>query len=467
MSLKEKVIRFRKEIFASIRGTDYDFTSGSIGKAVFLLSIPMILEMVMESVFVIVDIFFVSKLGADAVSVVGLTESMMSIVFAIAIGLSTSTTALISRRIGEKNSEGANNTALQAILLTVLVSLFISIIGIAFDDKLLRLMGASDEVTKAAGNYTALMFGGNTFLMLLFVINAVFRSAGDAAISMRVLWIANGINILLDPCLIFGLGVFPELGVSGAAVATNIGRGIAVAYQLYLLFAGSRRIKIGKENVFVNPAIIKKLIKLSLGGVGQNLITTSGWIILVRIIATFGSVAVAGYTIAIRILIFSILPAQGISNAAATLTGQNLGANKPARAEKSIWITVSINMIFLSSIAILLISFPENWIKIFIKDALVIEKGAVGLKYISIALFAYSIGMVLVQAFNGSGKTHIPTILNFICFWVIEIPIAYFLALKTDFGERGVYIAIIVGDASLAIIGLLLFLRGSWKLSKI
>jgi len=467
MTLFKKLSSLKRDMFEAISGSEKDFTTGSIGKAIFLLSVPMVLEMVMESVFAIVDIFFVSKLGADAVSAVGITESLMTIVYALGIGLSTGTAALISRRIGEKRPEEAGLIAANSIIIAFIVSGFITIIGIFFSNDLLLLMGADEDVIKIGGGFTKIMLTTNFVVMLLFVINSVFRNSGDAALSMRVLWIANGINIVLDPCFIFGWGPFPELGVTGAAVSTSIGRGFAVCYQLYLLFKGNLRIKITLKSFKIKADLMFTIIKLSLGGVFQYIVATSSWIILVRIIASFGSVVVAGYTIAIRILIFALLPSWGLSNAAATLTGQNLGAKQPERAEKSVWIASIINLIFLSIVAVLLISFSEKWISLFISDIEVIKNGANGLKYISFSLFAYSIGMVMIQTFNGSGKTQIPTLINIFCFWIIEIPLAYFLATKTELGEKGVYLAIIAGDLALTIIGVFLFKQGKWKLSKI
>lgn len=455
------------DIKEAVSGTERDFTNGSIGRAIFILSIPMIIEMVMESVFAIVDIFFVSKLGAEAVTAVGITETILSIIYALSFGLSIGTVALVSRRIGEKKNREASTVAINSIFLAIFISMIIGGFTFIHSEKLLILMGAEQSVIEIGGGYARIMFGTNIVIMLLFVINAIFRSAGDAAVAMRVLWIANGINIILDPILILGWGPFPKLGVEGAAIATVVGRGIGVLYQILILFRGTSRIKIKKYNFIIKPYLLWKITKLSIGGVFQNLIVTVSWIFLVRVIASFGSVVVAGYTIAIRILIFTILPSHGMSNAAATLTGQNLGANQPARAEKTIKITALINLIFLSFIALFLISFSEFWISLFIDDENVIINGAKGLKYISLSLFAYSIGMIIIQAFNGSGKTEIPIVINIICFWLIQIPVAYFLGLKTSCNEIGVYIAIVAGDFMVTLIGLILFLQGKWKLAKV
>jgi putative MATE family efflux protein len=458
-----KVARIWKAVVEAIAGTEQDFTTGKLSKAIFLLAIPMILEMIMESVFAVVDIFFVSKLGAGAVATVGITESLMTIVYSLAAGLSVATTALVSRRIGEKNPEGASVAAVQAIFAGISVSLVISIPGILFAPDILKLMGASIEIVRSYSTYTSIMLGANVIIMLLFIINAVFRSAGDAAISMRVLWLANMINIVLDPCLIFGWGPFPELGVTGAAVATNIGRGLAIVYQFYLLFRGKKRVKIKRRHLNADFGVMKKLIQLSLGGVGQSLIATSSWIGMVRIISVFGDQVMAGYTIAIRIVLFSILPSWGLANAGATLVGQNLGAKKPQRAERTIWQTGFINMAFMGAIALFLILFPGFFIRLFIDDAIVIASGTVCLRILGYGYVSYALGMVMVQAFNGAGDTTTPTIINLFCFWLFEIPLAYGLALPYGLEEKGVYIAILAAESAMTLAAVLIFRRGRWK----
>jgi putative MATE family efflux protein len=458
---------FRKYVIEAIAGSDRDFTKTSISKAIFLLSVPMILEMVMESVFAVVDIFFVSRLGADAVAMVGVTESLMTIVYSIGIGLSTGTMALIARRIGEGNSEQANQVTFHAILLGIVVSMFIAIPGILWSEEILLLMGVKEKVAADSAAYTGIMLGSNVVIMLLFIINAAFRSAGDAAVSMRVLWMANILNILLDPCLIFGLGPFPELGLKGAAIATAIGRGLAVSYQFYLLFAGRKRISLSHIGLKLDLSIIRRLFKLSAGGIGQSLIATSSWIILVRIIAEFGSIVLAGYTIAIRIILFVLLPAFGLSNAAGTLVGQNLGARQPKQAEQSVWKTGMINMIIMGTIAVLFISTPTSFVGLFTDNSMVLKAGAICLRYISYGFLFYALGMVLVQAFNGAGDTMTPTRINLVCFWLLEIPLAYLLALSFNLGEQGVYFAIVVSESMTAIIGLFIFLKGKWKLAKV
>lgn len=463
----KKTSRLWKDILEAVTGTKQDFTSINLGRAILLLSIPMVLEMIMESIFAIVDIFFVSKIGPDAVAAVGITESMLYIIYSIGAGLSMATTAVISRRIGEKNREGAAVATIQAIAAAIAVSLLIAIPGILLAPTLLKLMGASPAVIKTGHMYTTIMLGGNSVIMLLFIINAVFRSAGDAAISMRVLWLANILNIILDPCLIFGLGPFPQLGVTGAAIATNIGRGIAVLYQFLLLSRGKGRVGIKRNHIKLNFRVMKRLLRISLGGIGQSIIATSSWIGMVRIIAVFGSEVLAGYTIALRIIIFSLLPSWGLSNAAATLVGQNLGAKRPERAERAVWITGFINMGLLGVFAVFFILFPGFFIRLFIGEPNVVASGALCLRIISYGFLFYAFGMVMVQAFNGAGDTATPTKINFFCFWLLEIPLAWFLALPSGMEEKGVYAAIVVAETIMTVVGIILFRRGQWKARKV
>jgi putative MATE family efflux protein len=423
----------------------------------------MVLEMTMESVFAVVDIYFVSRLGADAVATVGITESMVTIIYAISMGFSLATTAMVSRRIGEKKPREAAEAAFQSIVTGLLIAAAIAIPGGLYATQLLRLMGAHDDICRTMSGYTTVMLAGNGVIMLLFIINAVFRSAGDAAISMRVLWIANILNLVLDPMLIFGIGPFPELGITGAAVATNIGRGLAVLYQLYLLFSGTTRVKLTTRDIRIHIPTIAELVRLALGGVGQQIIATSSWIGLMRIVSVFGSTVVAGYTIAIRVLIFALLPCWGISNAAATLVGQNLGARKPDRAEKSVWVTSKANMVTMGIISIALIAFPRTFIQPFIDDRLVIASGAVALRIMSLGFVAYGLGMVLVQALNGAGDTATPTKINLCCFWLLEIPLAYLLAIKMNVGETGVFYSIIIAETAMTLAALAAFKRGRWK----
>ena len=467
ISLKKRASEFFNNIREAVSGTEQDFTEGKLSRAIILLSIPAILEMVMESVFVIADIFFVSKLGADAVATVGLTESMITIIYAIAIGLGTATTSIVSRRIGEKNPDSASVAAFQAILTGLIVSLLIAIPGAIFAENLLGMMGASKNIIDNMSGYTRIMLGGNVVIMMLFIINAIFRSAGDAAVAMKVLWIGNIINIILDPCLIFGLGPFPHMGVTGAALATNIGRGTAVIVQFYLLFFGKKRIQLSFSHLKVDFKIMMKLLKLSVGSIGQNLISTSSWIALVRIISIFGSEVVAGYTIAIRIIGFTILPSWGLSNASSTLVGQNLGAKKPERAEKAVWITSWVNMILLGAIGLVLVLFPEPFIRLFINNENVIKSGVTGLRIISIGFIAYGLGMVLVNSFNGAGDTSTPLKINIFAFWLIEIPLAWVLAIKLGFEEEGVFVAIVIAESIMTLTAWLVFRRGKWKIKAV
>jgi putative MATE family efflux protein len=462
-----KLKEFYRNVVESVSGTEQDFTEGKLSRAILLLSIPAVLEMIMESVFVVVDIFFVSRLGADAVATVGITESMITIVYAISIGLATATTSMVSRRMGEKNPDAASRVAFQAILTGIIVALIIGIPGAMYSGKLLGLMGASETIVTKMSGYATIMLAGNIVIMLLFIINAIFRSAGDAAVAMRVLWVGNIINIILDPCLIFGLGPFPELGVAGAAVATTTGRGIAVIYQFYLLFYGKKRIKLSFSNLKIDFKIIGKILKLSFGSIGQNLIGTTSWIALVRIISVFGSEVVAGYTIAIRIVSFILLPSWGISNAAATLVGQNLGAKKPDRAERAVMITGWANMILLGSIGALLVIIPAPFIKLFIHEPGVLKAGVECLRIVSIGFVAYGFGMVLVNSFNGAGDTSTPLKINIFAFWLIEIPLAWMLALNWGMNEEGVFVAIVIAESIMTITAWLVFRRGKWKLKEV
>ncbi|MCX6223517.1 MAG: MATE family efflux transporter [Bacteroidia bacterium] len=467
MKFNINIKQLRKDLWESIAGTEMDFTTGSIGRAVFLLSVPMVLEMVMESVFAIVDIYFVSRLGSEAVATVGITESLITIVYSIGSGLAVATTALVARRTGEKRPEEASKVAFQAILTGVLVSLLFAVPGFFWSSDLIRLMGGSLKMQNDLSEYTRIMLGFNGIIIVLFIINAVLRSSGDAAMSLRVLVIANLINIILDPLLIFGIGPFPELGIKGAAIATVTGRGVGILFQFFLLFRGKRRIRITLDDIRIDPHTMLQIIRLSLGGIGQSLIATTSWVGMVRIIATFGSNVVAGYTIAIRIVIFGLLPSWGISNAASTLVGQNLGADRPDRAERSVWITAKMNMIILSIIGLILVLFPGTFIRLFIQDPEVILPGIQALRIISIGFLFYGLGMVMIQSFNGAGDTVTPTKANFICFWLIEIPLAWILSKPVGMGQTGVFIAIVIAETLLTILSLYLFRRGKWKLKKV
>jgi putative MATE family efflux protein len=456
-----------KDILESIKGTEQDFTKGKIGRAIILLSIPMVLEMAMESIFALTDIFFVSRLGEDAVAAVGITESIMTFMYAIGGGLSMAATGMIARRIGEKRPDKASVAAAQAIIAGLIISLLLAIPGIIMTTDILKLMGLEKSVIESGYKYTRIMLAGNGIIILLFVNNAIFRSAGDAAISMRVLWFANITNILLDPCLIFGLGPFPKLGVAGAAVATTIGRGSAVIYQFYLLNRGTNRIQLKLRYIIPRINIMAQLLKLSGGGIGQYLIATASWIVLYRIVAEFGKEAVAGYTIALRIIIFALLPSWGMSNAAATLVGQNLGAKKPQRAARSVLVTSIANGLFLLIIALVLVVIPDLFIGFFHQKPEVEEIAVASLRIISYGFVFYAVGMVITQSFNGAGDTYTPTVLNFICFWLIEIPLAYSLSVINGFNERGVFWAIVIAESILTTLGIIIFYRGKWKLRKV
>lgn len=467
---KLKNIDFKEiwqDIKEAIAGSERDFTTTNLGRAIFILAVPMVLEMVMESVFAVVDIFFVSKLGSDAVATVGLTESVMTIVYSIGMGLSMATTALVSRRIGEKNKKEAGIVAFQAILLGMIISVVLAVPGVIFAKDFLKIMGATDKMAEEGYLYPMVMFGSNIVIMLLFIINAVFRSSGDAAMSMRVMWFANIINIILDPLLIFGIGPFPEMGIMGAAVATSIGRGLAVLYQFYLLFSGNHRIRLYFDSLKIKFGVMLQILKISGGGILQNLIATSSWIFLIRIIAVSGPEALAGYTIAIRIIIFLLLPAWGLSNAAATLVGQNLGAKQPDRAEKAVWATGFANVVFMGTMGLVLFIFPEVWVKLFISDVAVVENGVLSLRIISTGFLFYALGMVMMQGFNGSGDTVTPSKINFVSFWLFEIPLAWLLAIVLNMGLTGASIAIVCAESFLALTALYLFRKGKWKLREV
>lgn len=458
---------FLRDLKTAIRGSELDYTQGSIGRAVFLLAIPMMLEMVMESAFAVVDMYFVASLGASAVATVGLTESIMTLVYAIGIGFSMAATAFVARRIGEKNSEEAGRAAVQSIIVAVAASIPFMVAGIFFSKDILALMGADAWSVEHGYRYPAWMLGGNVVIMLIFVINAIFRGAGDAAVAMRVLWVSNAINMILDPILIFGWGPFPAMGIEGAAVATNIGRGVGVLMQLWVLAHGAKHIRITTAQVRLDLALIGQLIRTSLGGIGQFIIATSSWIGLVRIISEFGSEVVAGYTIAVRIFVFAFLPSWGLSNAAATLVGQNLGAGKPDRAERSVWITGFANMILLAMVAVVYLLFNYDLMRIFTSEPAVVAIGADCLRIVSYGYLFFAWGLVMPQAFNGAGDTMTPTKINFFCFWLLEIPLAYILAIQLGMEQAGVYWSIVVAESMAGIVAIILFRRGTWAKTKI
>lgn len=456
-----------KAIKSSIQVTDRDFTKGDLRSAIIMLAIPMMLEQIMESIFAVVDIYFVSKLSVNAIATVGLTETFMFIIYSLAIGLSAGTTALIARRTGEKDPEGASNVAVQSIVLSSTIALLVGVFGFIYAEDVLRLMGGDEVLISEGVGYTRILLSFNIIIFLLYLLNAIFRGAGDAAIAMYSLIFANTINIILDPMLIFGIGPFPELGINGAAIATCIGRGFGVLLQLYILIKGSSSIKLIWKDIKFDLLVIWELIKLSLGGIGQYIIATFSWIFLVRIVSEFGNTAVAGYTVAFRVIVFTILPSWGLANAVATLVGQNLGANQPDRAAESAWTASFYNAIFLVVVSIIFWVFAPEIISFFTQDIEVIREGVRALRIITLGYIVFSYGMVLGNAFNGAGDTITPTVTNFIAFWLIEIPLAYTLAKTLGFGSQGVYASIAISEAFLAVMLIYLFRRGKWKLKKI
>lgn len=447
----------------AVSGKQKDFTTGSIRRAIFMLSIPMILEMLMESVFALVDIIFVSRVSENAVATVGLTESVLTLVYAVAIGLSMAATAIVARRTGEKDTEGANQVAAQVIYLGIFVALIISAIGIIYPKEILSFMGGEPDLIEEGYGYTQVLLGGNITVMLLFLINAVFRGAGDASIAMWTLILSNGLNIILDPIFIFGLGPIPEFGVKGAAIATTIGRGTAVIAQLIILFYGVGKIKLVLKHFVIRVAVIVNLIKVSIGGIFQFFIATASWVFLMRIMSEFGSEVLAGYTIAIRVMMFTLMPAWGMSNAAATLVGQNLGAQQPDRAEVSVWKTSKYCAVFMGIVSLIYIFFAPTFLGWFSDNAVVVENGALCLQILAAGYIFYAYGMVIIQSFNGSGDTKTPTYINFVCFFLFQLPFAYLMALYFDMGPVGVFWAITLAEIMIAIIGIWYFKKGTWK----
>ncbi|MFC6633904.1 MATE family efflux transporter [Microbulbifer taiwanensis] len=452
-----------RELVDAIRGTEADYTRIGMRRAVFLLAVPMVLELVMEATFAVVDIYFVGKLGASAVATVGLTETYLFLLYAIGIGLATAVTALVARRVGEKKSADAGLAAVQAIFIALLVSVPFALAGIFYARELLALMGADAWALEEGYRYTQWMLGGNAVIMLLFVINAVYRGAGDAAIAMRVLWIANGINMLLDPILIFGLGPIPAMGIEGAAIATNIGRSVGVAMQLWILFRGGKHIRAFGSQLVWDAKVALEIVRTSLGGIGQMIVAMTSWIFLMRILAEVGNDAVAGATIAVRIMMFTLMPAWGLSNAAATLVGQNLGAGQPARAESSVWLIGLYNMVFLLGVSVAYFLYYEQLMGIFTADAAVITIGGEWLRILSYSYFVYGWWMVSVQAFNGAGDTATPTKINLVFFWLIQIPLCWYLAVPLDWQHSGVFWGVFVTETCVGLFTLWLFSRGSWK----
>ncbi|MBC7895787.1 MAG: MATE family efflux transporter [Cytophagaceae bacterium] len=452
----------------AVRGShSHDYTQGAIGRSVVLLAIPMVLEMAMESIFAVVDVFFVSRLGAEAVATVVLTESLLIIVYTLAMGLGIGATAMVARRIGEKDADGAAVAAMQAIWLGAIVALVTGLAGALFAPHLLRMMGASDAVLATGTTFTRVMLGGNISVLMLFLVNAIFRGAGDAAIAMRTLWLANLINMTLGPCLIFGVGPFPEMGVTGAAVGTTIGRLTGALFAVGKLLRPGARIHLAARHLVVETEVMWRLVKLSAAGTFQIFVGSASWILLIRIVSSFGSDVIAGYGIAIRIVIFALLPSWGVSNAAATMVGQALGAGKPERAERAVWIAGKYNAILLGSVGLLFVVFAPHIVHLFSREAAIASAAIDGLRVISAGFLFYAYGMVVSQSFNGAGDTWTPTWINVLCFWLWEIPLGWFLAFHAGMGLHGVYLAISIAYATLAVVSVLQFRRGKWKLQKV
>jgi putative MATE family efflux protein len=459
-------VRFFADVRAAIRGAEHDYTEGPIGRALLLLAVPMVLETAMESLFALTDVFWVSRLGPEAVSTIGFTESLLTVVYALAIGLSIGVTAMVARRIGEKDADGAARATVQAVFLGLFVAAAIGVAGALFAPRILELMGAAPAVVAEGTGYARIMLGGNATVLLLFLLNAAFRGAGDAAIAMRVLWLANGINIVLDPLLIFGVGPFPELGMDGAAVATNVGRGTAVLIQLVTLARASGRLRVRRRHVRLEPAVMGSLVRLSATGTFQVFIQTASWVLLVRILADFGTAVVAGYTIAIRVIVFAILPSWGMSNAAATMVGQALGAGKPERAERSVWLAARYNVAFLSAVGLLLVVFAPQIVGAFTADPGPARWGVLCLRIVACGFPFYAYEMVLAQSFNGAGDPWTPTWINLGCFWAFELPLAWALS-RGGLGPSGVFLAITLAYSAFAVVAAILFRRGTWKAKRV
>lgn len=459
--------KFFDNLIIALRGSETNFTTGSINRAIFLLSVPMILEMAMESLFAVVDVFFVAKVSTDAVATVGMTESVLTLLYSIAIGLSTAATATVARRVGEGNAEAAGQSVAQVIWVSLSLALPIGLVGSFFADDILYLMGGKETLISKGVGFTRMIFLSSPAIVLLYTLSGALRGAGEASQAMRSLWIANGVNILLCPILIFGWGPFPELGVMGSAVATTTGRSIGVLYQLYALARKTKAISLKKTHFAFDWNVIKTLLNLAAGGMGQFLIGSASWVFLTRILSSFGSEVVAGYTIAIRIIIFTILPSWGMANAAATLVGQNLGANQPDRAETSAWRTAFYNMMFLVLVAIVFFVGAGSIVGFFDNHPKVVETGVQCLRIFCMGYIFFAYGMVISQSLNGAGDTRTPTLINLVCFWVIEIPLAYGLAIWAGFGPVGVYSSVAISESLLALLAVLVFRRGKWKVVKV
>jgi putative MATE family efflux protein len=454
---------FWATIREAIRGSHQDFTEGSIGRSIFLLSVPMVLETLMESVFAVVDVYYVGRIGPEAIATVGLTEAMMTIIYTIAIGLGIGATAMVARRIGERDAEGAAHSAAQVIVLGLVLSVLIGVPGAIFAPELLGLMGAPESVIATGSGFTRMMFAGNASILLLFLVNAIFRGAGDAAIAMRVLWLANAINIALAPILIFGPGPLPELGVTGAAIATTIGRGTGALVAISLLFRDGGRIRVRARHFRIETGLMLRVLKLSGSGMFQVFIGMASWIGLVRVVSVFGPEALAGYTIGMRVIMFALLPSWGLSNAAATMVGQALGAGKPERAERAVWMASFYNMCFLGVVGVLFVAFAPSIVSLFTNEPSVLGYGAESLRIIACGFLFYAYGLVISQSFNGAGDTWTPTKINLFCFWLWELPLGYVLAIPMGLGPRGVFLAVTIAFSTLAFVSAIIFRRGAWK----
>ena len=459
--------RARAFVRESISDNETDFTVGPIGRALGLLAIPMMLEMAMEAIFAVVDIAFVSRLGTNAIAAVGLTEALITVLYAVAIGLGMAVTAMVSRRIGAQDRDAAARVTGQAIYVGGVLAIVIGICGVIYAADLLRMMGAGEDVIAEGQGFMAMLLGGSASILYLFLLNAAFRGAGDAPVALRSLTLANAINIGLDPCLIFGLGPFPEMGVTGAAVATTIGRGIGVMYLVYYLFGGNGRLQLQLKHLLPAPQLMLRMIRISAGGIGQFLISTSSWIAIMRIVAMYGSAPIAAYTVGLRLIEFALLPAWGLGNAAATLVGQNLGAEKPERAERSVWRASKYNAIFMAAIGIMMISLAPQIVSLFSTEPEVIRYGTSCLRILGVGYPMYAVGMIIIQALNGAGDTTTPSVMNFICFWLLQIPLAYWLATTAGFGPNGVFLAIVIAESILTVMAVIVFRTGKWRLSQV
>jgi putative MATE family efflux protein len=447
----------------SLAGSRRDLTAEKLSRAILLLAVPMVLEMIMESIFAISDMFWVAKLGPDAVTVVAITETMMTIVYTMAMGLAMGTGAVVSRRTGAKDPDGAGRGAVQAILLGVSLAVVVGVLGVVLGPHLLAAMGGSPAVVAMGAVFPRVMIGGSATVLLLFVINAAFRGAGDASITMRTLWLANAINIVLGPCFIFGWGPFPRLGVTGAAVATTIGRGVGVLYQLRALAAARGRLRVTRAHLRVDGETLRTLVRLSRSGAVQMFVGMASWIVLMKLVAPFGSSVVAGYGIAFRVVMFALLPSWGLGNAAATLVGQSLGARQPERGEQAVWRAAFYNFVFLGGVGLLFVIFASDIVRLFSPVPEVVAAGGRCLRIVSAGFLFYAYGMVVTQAFNGAGDTRTPMRINLLCFWVWEIPLAYVLSRPAGFGPTGIFLAIASAFSLVAILGVTLFRRGRWK----